>query len=150
LLSLGGWNTLYGKSRAPNMSMMGWQNRRISIVLAVCYGLAITVSGLLHDHGDGHDACCDPSAGAAAPHDCSADHPHHKGSPSRDPSPQRCPPHGGHCVVCQFLAQKTLPVGEVEEVTSVALVHEVVLAAPHWSIAPLVPSWHSRAPPDVA
>jgi hypothetical protein len=127
--------------------MVGWRNRGISIGLAVCYGLAITVSGLLHDHGDG-DACCHAVSGSAA-------HDHVHGNPAHDsdshaPKPPRQCPSDGHCVVCQFLAQKTLPVARVEEVTSVRLVQEVAVPSPVRLLAPIAPSWHSRAPPDAA
>ncbi len=34
------------------MNRAGWRNRGISAVAAVCYGLAVTTAGLLHNHHD--------------------------------------------------------------------------------------------------
>jgi hypothetical protein len=132
---------------------MNGRNRILSILLAVCYGLAVTVSGLLHNHGDSCDGCRqNPSAAAQTEAQQSAHHDHldQPGVPLQQSVPQECPPDGPRCFVCQFLAQKTLPFGPVTAAATVALVQEAGLPALPHSVLVVYPSWQSRAPPDVS
>jgi len=132
---------------------MNRRNRAILVLLAVYYGLVVTVSGLLHDHRGSCDVCWHMPCAAAhddSLHSTHGDHSVHPGLPAQQPSPQRCPTDERHCVACQFLAQKTLPARPIAEVLSVALVQEVVLAKLPHSVAIVSTSWHSRAPPDIS
>jgi len=119
------------------------QNCVFRLLLAVVYGLAATTAGLFHDHSlDWHsadgDACHHVAAGIS-----------HSDSQEQH-SPDQSPFDGPQCVVCKFLAQKPIATAVIEEIASVALVQEVVQAAPPKSFAPVSPAWHSRAPPHAA
>jgi hypothetical protein len=124
------------------------QHRRgLSLLIATSYMLLVTTAALFHNHGD--IACTSAHRGGPAaqatghvPEDA-AHHSHHDGSfPAHRPtsSDDRCP-------VCQFLAQRTIPVGDVALVTSVPLEQAVALAAPMRAASRIPSCWHSRAPP---
>ena len=131
------------------MKRAGWRNRGISAVAAVCYGLTVTTAGLLHNHrdfdaGNGFGCCCSAQACVCA------ERPDQPGLQSHESSSERCPADGSQCTICKFLAQKTLPVAAVVEVSSAPFVQFVAVAATPQSLPAIAPSWHSRAPPDAA
>jgi hypothetical protein len=126
-----------------------WQKRTLSLALAVCYGLALTTSGLLHDHGgSGPGATCTTSdlhdhvGGGIHSSSARSDSPHSQ--------PERGPADSSQCAVCKFLGQKTLAVAATTEVVSVACSRLVAPPAAPQCVSPGRSSWHSRAPPDVA
>jgi len=128
------------------------RNRVISALLAAFYGLAVTVSGLLHDHSD---SCGGRGLLSATAHDSHPDgfHDDHStrcGVPGQPSAPPLCPSGERHCVACHFLAQKSLPAGQIIEESPAELVEDLVTAGPPCLFARLSPSWQSRAPPDDA
>ena len=117
---------------------MSGRNRTISVLLAVCYTLAVTVSALFHDHDD-----------ACGGHSCRGDRAADHRLLLQKQTPQS-PKDAHQCSVCQFLAEKTLAAEQFAELTSGALAQEVVLDAQPASLEALSLSWHSRAPPDIS
>ena len=129
------------------MNRAGWRNCGMSVVAAVCYGLAVTTAGLWHNHhdfdaGNGFGCCC------SAQGCLHSERPDQHRLESRESSPERSPADGSQCTICKFLAQKTLPVAAVVEVSSAPFVQTVAVAATPQSLPAIAPSWHSRAPPD--
>jgi hypothetical protein len=102
------------------------RNRRLTVLVAAGYLLAVSASALFHNH-HGHGQSL-PRPGISASH--SADN--------------------HHCSVCQFLAQKPAPVADVAPARLSTLVHEVAAAAPVCAIGGVFTAWHSRAPPVLA
>jgi hypothetical protein len=102
------------------------RNRKLTVLTAASYLLAITVSALFHNH-DGHGNE-QPQPGVSAAHSAD-DH---------------------DCSVCQFLAQKPAPAADVTPVDVGALVQEVAAPAPVCTVGVVFTAWHSRAPPVLA
>jgi hypothetical protein len=121
----------------------------MSVILAVCYGLAITIAGLFHEHGDA-GGCCDAPGSKGAHSHCDDGTAEHQGTPSRQPSPGQAPADGSHCAVCKFLGQQTLPVAMPAEVLAVESARVAAPPALPQCISPVPSAWHSRGPPDVA
>jgi hypothetical protein len=102
------------------------RNRKLTVVTAASYLLAITVSGLFHSHNDrGEDQ---PRPGVSASHHAD----------------------GHDCPVCQFLAQKPAPAADVAPVGVGALSQQVTAPAPACALGDVFTAWQSRAPPVFA
>ena len=102
------------------------RNRRLAVLTAAGYLLAITASGLFHNHKGCGGQRSRPGVSAAqqaGDHDCS---------------------------VCQFLAQKPAPVANVAPVSLSSLVEDVAVAEPACAVVGAFSAWHSRAPPALA
>ena len=102
------------------------RSHKLTVLTAASYLLAITASGLFHNHeGCGHER---PLPGVSAAH----------GGDHHD------------CSVCQFLAQKPAPAANVAPVGASLRAQEVTAAAPVCAVSGVFSAWHSRAPPAVA
>jgi hypothetical protein len=102
---------------------MWMRNRSLTVFTAASYLLAVTASALFHHH-DGHEE--EPSRpGASASHY----------GESED------------CSVCQFLAQKPVPVVIAAAVTPPTPVAEVAAQPPVRVVGGVLIRWRSRAPP---
>ena len=77
------------------------RNRRLSAFLAVCYGFAGIIAGLMHDHQE-PDSLPVPAAfaGRAADAHFGAVH-----DDSEHSSQHRCPAEGSPCAICKFLQE---------------------------------------------
>jgi len=131
------------------------RRRNLTVLAAAAYLSAVTLAGLFHTHGGGGcglppeygHRCASSDLGRPPDSDCChhADTDHPRGNPC-DPST----PQGGHCPVCEVLAQNSLAVERVEEVLCAALPQRVFLAVPLCFSGCTVSAWHSRAPPAPA
>ena len=102
------------------------RNRKLTVLTAASYLLAISVSALFHDHNRcGQER---PPAGVSAAH----------GDQDHD------------CSVCQFLAQKPAPAADVAPVGPSLRAQEVPEASPVCAVSGAFSAWRSRAPPAVA
>ena len=103
------------------------RSRKLTVLLAAGYLLAVTASAPFHNHnGRGEEQ--PPRPGVSASH--FAEH--------------------GACSVCQFLAQKPAPAAALAPVSASALVQEVAAWAPRCAEVGVFTAWRSRAPPAAA
>jgi len=128
--------------------------RKITAILVLTsHLLAITVANAFHQHGgracsgevsahDAHSACV---------HRCGCPHDH--ASAGRE-SPAKAQADWGQscedCQVCQFLAQKWMPVDLTDAPRQTGAVCQVPFDRPLRLKPPLLPPWESRGPPVVA
>ena len=102
------------------------QSRKLTVLTAASYLLAVTVSALFHEHKSCGRERPRPGVSAA------------RGEPDHD------------CSVCQFLAQKPAPAADVAPVGPSLPSQEVSAASPVCAACGVFSAWHSRAPPAVA
>lgn len=148
------------------------RTKSVTLFLVVCYILAVTVSGLFHNHDNNGESCCPvpPQAisgetlSGDAPSACGCQgHHHHSAEPTQtkqktegkdhstgEPHITGSPEYSGWCPICSFLAQKTV----TSEIPP-AIVWTTLDKAcdPKLPLAPFLLSpysWHGRAPPLVA
>jgi hypothetical protein len=114
------------------------RNGPLSVLLAASYLLAVGVSALFHDHrdhGDHRDRC-----------ECCDHHAHSDELPGRGYSAADSVD-GQDCPICQFLAEKPVPVVLLVAPEVGLLVQDVAAAAPPAIATDVFSAWHSRAPP---
>ena len=139
------------------------RTKSLTIFLVVCYALAVTVSGLFHNHGS-CERCCPPvydgGSGEVQP-TCSCEHQHHESTspthqkPKAESKETSGKPHfsgqpqsnSGICPVCSFLAQKTVTSDDLPEIAWTKLEKACVPKLPLAPALPFLYSWHGRAPP---
>jgi hypothetical protein len=129
---------------------MSLKNRKLSVLMAVGYMLAVTFATFVHHHpGSGSAGCCgscglsssDRHELSGSPHDNPRD-----GCPdSKAPVPRSAD--DKDCPVCQFLAQKPAPICIIAPVVSSTLVEKVATVDPTSPVEGIFSAWHSRAPP---
>ena len=125
-------------------------NRTLSVLIAASYILVVTTAPLFHNHSaEQCNSSCYvvPVAFATSGgSDCVDCYIHHDSSSDSD-----CPPcsSSDDCSVCRFLAQRTVSVGDIPEVTSTALEEYLSLPKPMRVASRIASCWHSRAPPAV-
>ena len=117
-------------------------SRKLTVLTAAGYLLAVSTASLFHHHADQDGGgCCH---GQSLAHGALDDHSPPSKVPS-DHSPGSLS--DSNCSVCQFLAQKPAPVALIAPVDSGTLVQGVAEPAPVRVVAVLFTAWHSRAPP---
>ena len=102
------------------------RSRRLTILTAASYLLAITASAPFHTHGSHGDE--QPRPGVSASHWSD----------------------GHECPVCQFLTQKPASAANVASVGLSTLVQDAAAPAPAFAPADVFAAWNSRAPPVLA
>jgi hypothetical protein len=102
------------------------RSRKLTVLTAASYLLAITASALFHEHKSCDDRPSRPGVSAAhgdSDHDCS---------------------------VCQFLTQKPAPAADVAPVGPILRAQELPAESAVCAVSGVFSAWHSRAPPAVA
>ncbi len=133
------------------------RSKTLSLLVLACYALSLTASGWFHEH---HHSLCgqlDFSC-AASLHDaafggqCSSglEHSNHAGSAARSGGGEPRLIEDGHCLVCQFLSQRTVENGRIEAIACARLVERVVLPEPVLVAHTPVACCQIRAPPSAA
>ena len=101
------------------------RNRLLTVLLAANYLLAVGTAALFHSHHDHDEEQRRPGLSAAHAVD---DH---------------------ECSICQFLAQKPVPVAPVSPPSPGMLVQGVAALVPVCVVGAVFTAWHSRAPPSL-
>ena len=125
------------------------KNRTFSVLTSFGYVLTITVAALFHNHGGNEGGCFGCHSGASTKSlacDCDA----HGEDRSCPAAPVDGSTDCGGCLICQFLAQKPVPVEDVPPPTFESMVEEAVAPAPARVAGVVFSAWRSRAPPSVA
>lgn len=119
--------------------------RRTAWIVAVCYVLASTFSGIWHSHAGQRHACAVAEAGANhCSHHHHAGHEHEAGQGGEH---ENCPSGDDDCVVCRFVAQCALSTLPVAEPAMSVVVAEIRPAAPSTPVIAILSCGLARAPP---
>lgn len=148
------------------------RTKSVTLILVVCYALAVTVSVLFHNHKACESCCPIPpqafdgellSGETSSACGCQGHYHDHSTEPTPtkqkkkdkdhstdEPQVTGSPDHSGWCPICSFLAQKTVTSELPPEITWRALDKACDPELPPTPTLLSPYSWHGRAPPLVA
>ncbi|HVW38398.1 MAG TPA: hypothetical protein VHB99_13875 [Pirellulales bacterium] len=122
-------------------------HRRTAWVVAVCYVLASTLSGMWHTHADERCHVGENHASAAASHCSHHHHADHEQEAGQGDGHESCPAGDDDCIVCRFVAQSALSMLPVAESGPSVVVAEVRPVAPSAPVIAILSCGLARAPP---